>query len=51
MFLNQLDNLKVDNDDKEYLAKLAGLESSYRPDVTNKYGYTGYYQLGKDALS
>ena len=50
-FLSEIYELKLNNEDSEYLTKLAKKESSFRSNVTNQLGYHGYYQFGKSALS
>ena len=35
---------------KDYLVKLANMESSFNPIIKNKYGYEGLYQFGDSAL-
>lgn len=47
---NEIINSAYNNEDKEYLLKLAKRESSYKPGVTNPYGYYGLYQFGKGAF-
>jgi len=44
--INEIKGLSIDNNDKEYLVKLAKKESSYNPHVTNQFGYYGLYQFG-----
>lgn len=48
--LEQIRNLDVDDNDKIYLEILAEKESSFQPNVINKYGYQGLYQFGDLAL-
>lgn len=48
--LDSIDHTNYDDETKDYLKLLAYKESRLRPDVTNKYGYTGLYQFGKSAL-
>lgn len=43
-------SLDIEEDKKNYLLKLAELESSFRPYIVNKYGYFGIYQFGNLAL-
>ncbi len=42
--------LEIPEEDKSYLDRLAALESSYRPHITNRLGYYGLYQFGDQAL-
>lgn len=49
--LEQINKLQINEEDKEYLVKLAEKESSFRPNVVNQFGYKGLYQFGNDALS
>lgn len=44
----EIDSLNVSNQDKEYLKRLAKLESGYNVNIKNPYGYVGLYQIGKD---
>lgn len=46
----EIKSLKVTDEDKDYLIKLADRESSFNPNVTNQYGYYGLYQFGRSAL-
>lgn len=48
--VQSIEDTTYDADTKKYLVKLAYLESRYRPEITNEYGYAGLYQFGKDAL-
>lgn len=49
-FLDEVDAMKLVPEDKKYLIKLAEVESSFNPKVTNQFGYFGYYQFGKEAM-
>lgn len=49
-FLQELEKLNINNEDKAFLTKLAEKESSFRPNIKNKLGYLGYYQFGDSAL-
>lgn len=49
-FLKEISELNLNNEDSEFLTKLAEKESSFRPNVINQLGYRGYYQFGKQAL-
>lgn len=48
--LDSIDKTKYDTETKNYLKLLAYRESTYNPNITNKYGYTGLYQFGDEAL-
>lgn len=48
--LEQIRSLNIDDNDKLYLEILAEKESSFQPNVINKYGYQGLYQFGDLAL-
>lgn len=49
---NTIYNSKYNDEDKEYLLKLAGRESNYNPFITGGFNntYYGLYQFGSDAL-
>lgn len=47
----EIDNMGIDNQQKEYLKLLGKLESGYNSQIENKQGYAGLYQFGADALS
>lgn len=49
-FLQELNRLNINNEDKAFLTKLAEKESSFRPNIKNSLGYLGYYQFGDSAL-
>lgn len=48
--VNEIINSDYSDEDKDYLITLANRESSFKPFVTNQFGYYGLYQFGKSAL-
>ena len=40
-----------DDQTREYLIKLAKRESNFDPKIVNRYGYSGLFQFGEDALT
>lgn len=48
--VNEIINSNYSEEDKDYLITLANRESSFKPFVTNPFGYYGLYQFGKSAL-
>ena len=45
-----IDKLNVDNDAKNYLKRLAKIESGFNPKAINQFGYKGLYQFGDSAF-
>lgn len=48
--IEEINGLDLSTEDKEYLLKLAKRESDFRPNVVNRYGYSGLYQFGDSTL-
>lgn len=48
--ISEIKGMDINDEDKEYLVKLANRESSYNPTIINRFGYEGLYQFGDDAL-
>lgn len=48
---NEIENLSILPQDKEYLKRMAYKESRYNVNIENPYHYFGLYQMGKDYLT
>ena len=48
--ISEIKGMDINDEDKEYLVKLASRESSYNPTIINRFGYEGLYQFGDPAL-
>lgn len=48
---NEIENLSISPQDKEYLKRMAYKESRYNVNIENPYHYFGLYQMGKDYLT
>lgn len=46
----EIRSMNIDDNDKNYLMRLAQKESAFRPFVTNQLGYYGLYQFGELAF-
>lgn len=48
--IDSINKLDVDDNDKDYLIKLAKKESGFNPKVVNRFGYSGLYQFNPGSL-